>query len=169
METRGAAVRRTVEIAVPAHIAYERICRIEEYPLFRHQVREVSAVTEDTHYWDIDGTGFTARLDVRQPDRLLQWHSVDGPFCTETVAIEPLSPQRCLVTVELNGPATLIDGLAADLPEFKRQVEHDYPPAGHHVNELPPTLNRRRSNWRDQRMIGRTSTGEQNASRRNTP
>jgi uncharacterized membrane protein len=169
MQTRGSAVRRTVEVAVPAHVAYERMCRIEEYPLFRHQVREVSAVAEDTHYWDIAGTGFTAHLDIKEPDRLLQWHSVDGPACTETVAIEPLSPQRCLVTVELNGPATLIDGLAADLPEFKRRVEMDHPPVGHYVNERPATLNRHRSNWRDQRMIGRTSTGDRSTRQRNTP
>ena len=163
METRGAAVRRTVEIAVPAHVAYERMCRIEEYPLFRHQVREVSALSEDVHRWELAGASFTAQLDERQPDRLLRWHSVDGPECEEVVAIRPLSPQRCLVTVELNGPATLIDGLAADLPEFKRRVERDHPPLGHFVNERPPTFNRHRSNWRDQRMIGRTSNGERGA------
>jgi hypothetical protein len=165
METRGAAVRRTVEIAVPAHIAYERMCRIEEYPLFRHQVREVSALSDDTLRWELPGESFTARLDAREQDRLLQWHSVDGPECTETVTIKPLSPQRCLVTAELSGPATIVDGLAADLPEFKRRVEHDHPPVGHFVNERPPTFNRHRSNWREQRMIGRTSTGERGTRR----
>jgi hypothetical protein len=165
MEHGGAAVLRTVEIAVPAHVAYERMCRIEEYPLFRHQVREVLALSDDTLRWDLPGASFTAQLDMREPDRLLRWHSVDGPDCTETVTIKPLSPQRCLVTAELNGPATIVDGLAADLPEFKRRVEHDHPPLGHFVNERPPTLNRHRSNWREQRMIGRTSTGERGAHR----
>jgi hypothetical protein len=129
----------------------------------------VSTLSEDTHRWDICGSSFTAHLDVREQDRLLQWHSVDGPECEETVAIQPLSPQRCLVTVELNGPATLVDGLAADLPEFKRQLEQDHPQRGHFVNERPDerpaTLNRHRSNWREQRMIGRTSTGEGGARR----
>lgn len=165
METRGAAVRRTVEIAVPAHIAYERICRVEEYPLFRHQVRAVSALADDTLRWELPGVSFTAVFDVREQDRVVRWHTVDGPDCTETVTIHPLSPQRCLVTVDLSGPATIVDGLAADLPEFKRRVEQDHPPVGHFVNERPPTFARHRSNWREQRMIGRTSTGERGARR----
>jgi hypothetical protein len=159
MEMRGAAVRRTVVVEVPAHVAYERMCRIEEYPLFRHQVREVSALTEDVHRWDIAGSSFTVQLDERQPDRLLRWHSLDGPRCEEVVAVKELTPRRCQVTVELTGPATLVDGLAADLPEFKRLVEHDHPRVGHFVNERPVTDGQHRSNWRDRRMIGRTSTG----------
>jgi uncharacterized membrane protein len=159
MEMRGAAVRRTVVVEVPAHVAYERMCRIEEYPTFRHQVREVSALSEDIHRWNLTGTSFTVQLDERQPDRLLRWHSVDGPPCEEIVAIRELTPRRCQVTVELNGPATLVDGLAADLPEFKRRLEQDHPQVGHYVNERPVGDGQHRSNWRERRMIGRSSTG----------
>jgi uncharacterized membrane protein len=159
MEMRGAAVRRTVVVEVPAHVAFERMCRIEEYPLFRHQVREVSALTEDLHRWDLAGTSFTVQLDERQPDRLLRWHSIDGPPCEELVAVKELTPRRCQVTVELTGPAWLVDGLAADLPEFKRLVEQNHPRVGHFVNERPVTDGQHRSNWRERRMIGRTSTG----------
>lgn len=166
MEMRGAAVRRTVVVEVPAHVAYERMCRIEEYPFFRHQVREVSALSEDVHRWELAGTSFTVQMDERQPDRLLRWHSTDGPVCDEVVAIKELTPRRCQVTVELNGPATLVDGLAVDLPEFKRRLEQDHPQVGHFVNERPSGDWRHRSNWRDQRMIGRTSAGERRTGER---
>jgi hypothetical protein len=168
MEMRGAAVRRTVVVEVPAHVAYERMCRIEDYPLFRHQVREVSALSEDVHRWELAGTTFTVQMDERQPDRLLRWHSTDGPPCDEVVAVKELTPRRCQVTIELNGPATLVDGLAFDLPEFKRQLEQDHPQVGHFVNERPSGDWRHRSNWRDQRMIGRTSAGERRTGERRT-
>jgi hypothetical protein len=159
MEMRGAAVRRTAVVEVPAHVAFERMCRIEEYPYYRHQVREVSALSEDVHRWDIAGASFTVQLDERQPDRLLRWHSIDGPPCDEVVAIKELTPRRCQVTVELNGPATLVDGLAVDLPEFKRLLEQAHPQVGHFVNERPAVDGHHRSNWRDRRMIGRTNAG----------
>jgi hypothetical protein len=84
------------------------------------------------------------------------------------VAVKELTPRRCQVTVELNGPATLVDGLAFDLPEFKRQLEQDHPQVGHFVNERPSGDWRHRSNWRDQRMIGRTSGGERRTGERRT-
>jgi uncharacterized membrane protein len=157
-------MRRTVEVDVPAHVAYERICRTDEYPLYRTGVREVTALSETAHRWELDADRMTARVltttvTERRPDELLRWRSVEGPTCGETVVVKPLSPRRSRVTIDASGPPSLLAGLVADLNEFKRRIEHDHPGTGHHVNERPATPCRHRSNWRDDRFRGPTTTG----------
>jgi uncharacterized membrane protein len=152
-------MRHTVELDVPAHVTYERMYRVEEYPLFRHGVRLVTPVSEFTHRWELTDATFTAALVERRPDEALRWHSVDGPPCGELVLVRPLSPRRSVLTIESSGPPALLAQLAVDLSEFKRHVERDHPAAGHHVNERPLAACRNRSNWREGLLRGRTSTG----------
>lgn len=153
--------RRSIDVNVPAHVTFERICRVEEYPRFRAGVRAVHALSETRHRWELAVHAFTARLDERRPDALLSWHSIDGAACGETLSVRPLSPRRSRLTVETTGPRHLIGQIAADLVAFKRLVERDHPPVGHHVNERAFTPARNRPNWRESRLNGRTSTGEQ--------
>jgi uncharacterized membrane protein len=138
-----------VELDVPAHITYERICRTDEYPLFRRGVRAVVPLSATRYRWELAGASFTATIDECRPDELLRWRSVEGPACGETVTIEPLSPRRSRLTVDVTAPRALLAGLVADLAEFKRRVEHDHPPVGHHVNERPAAACRHQSNWRE--------------------
>jgi uncharacterized membrane protein len=159
MDRRGKTVRRTVELDVPAHVAYERMCRVEEYPLFRAGVRLVTALSETRYRWELAGTAFTARLDERQPDALLRWRSIDGPACAERIDVEALSPRRSRLVVESSGPPEVLADLAADLARFKEIVERDQPSGGHYVNERPAAGFLHRSNWRDGLLRGRTSTG----------
>jgi hypothetical protein len=159
MDRLGATVRRTVDLEVPAHVAYERMCRIEDYPLFRAGVRQVTAVAETTHRWILDGTAFTASLDERRPDELIRWHSVEGPACAEQIIVIPLSPRRSRLVVETTGPAELLARLAPDLGAFQHDVQRDHPGSGHYVNERPAHSFRHRSNWRDTLLRGRSSTG----------
>lgn len=151
---------------MPAHIAYERMCRVEEYPLYRAGVSRVTTLSDTSHRWElaggacaVAGAGLTVQVDERRPDALLRWHSVDGPACAETVTIRSLSPRRSRLTVEVSGPVALLEHLVTDLIEFKRRVEQDHPATGHHVNERPVASFRHRSNWHDGRLRGRTRTG----------
>jgi hypothetical protein len=159
MYRRGATVRRTVDLDVPAHVAYERMCRIEEYPTFRAGVRKVTALSETIHRWELTGTVFTARLDERSPDTLLRWHSVEGPSCAERVVVEVLAPRRCRVVVESSGPPDLLADLTVDLAWFRRQVERDHPFLGHHLNERLTSGFLHRSNWRDGLLHGPPGAG----------
>jgi hypothetical protein len=159
MDAPGTTLRGTVELDVPAHVAYERMCRMEEYPLFRHRVRQVTAVSDTLHRWELAETAFTAHLDERCAEGMLRWHSVEGPQCAERVEVRPITPRRSQLTVESSGPPDLVAQLAADLAEFKRHVERDHPPVGHFVNERPAASFRHRSNCRDDRMHGATSDG----------
>lgn len=131
MDGPGTTARGSVDLAVPAHVAYERLCR---------------------HRWELGRGAFTAEVDERRPDELLRWHAVDGPVYQETLLVQPLSARRSRVTATATGEPALVAGVVADLSEFKRRVEGE-PPA-HHVNERPATDCRHRSNWRDSLLSG---------------
>jgi hypothetical protein len=126
VEVPGTTARSSVELAVPAHVAYERLCR---------------------HRWELSGAGFIAEVDERRPDELLRWHAVGGPVYRETLLVQPLSARRSRVTATATGEPGLVATVGADLSEFKRRIEGD--PRGHHLNERPATDCRHRSNWRD--------------------
>jgi hypothetical protein len=142
---------RSVELEVSARVAYQRICRIDEYHLYRAGVREVTALSDTAHRWRLDGASLTTRVAEQRPDRLLRWLSIEGPTCGETVTVEPLSPHRSRLSIEASGPPALLEHLVADLTEFKRRVERDHHavPTGHFVNERPVVAGSHHSNWRD--------------------
>ena len=137
MDVPGTTARGSVELAVPAHVAYERLCR---------------------HRWELGGAAFTAEGDERRPDELLRWHAVDGPVYHETLLVQPLSPHRSRVTATATGEPALVATVVADLSEFKRRVEGE-PPA-HHANERPATDCRHRPNWRDSLVAAPTPGGQ---------
>jgi len=160
MGFRGTTVRGSVEVEVPAHVAYERLCRIEEYPRYRAAVRRVTAVSETAHRWELAGGAFTAQLDERRPDEVLRWHAVDGPACREAITVQPLSPRRSLVTIAVSGAPEVLAEIAPDLRAFKCWVERDPAPAGHFTNERPAAPCRHRSNWRDSLVASPPPPGE---------
>jgi hypothetical protein len=160
MNAGQTTVRMSVELDVPTHVAFERICRMEEHPGYRTGVLRVTARSETEYRWELAEAVFTARIRRREPDHLLHWQTVTGPVCEEIVTVQPLSPLRSRITVEATGPGDLMPLLALDVIAFKRAVERDHPYSGHYANELPATSFRHRSNWRDGLLYGRTGGGE---------
>jgi hypothetical protein len=161
MNARQTTVRMSVELDVPDRVAFERICRVEDYPRYRTGVLRVQTRSETEHRWELAEAVFTARIRRREPDHLLHWQAVTGPTCEEIITVEPLSALRSRFVVEATGPGDLMSQLALDVIEFKRAVERDHPCGGHYANELPTGSFRHRSNWRDGLLYGRTGAGEQ--------
>ena len=97
-------VRESIDVSVPVHIAYERLCHFEDYPQFMQGVQEVTQVSDDLAHWvmDLDGTTteFNARVTER-PDELVAWQSIDGPRMAEKMTFERLAEDRCRIIAEL--------------------------------------------------------------------
>lgn len=157
MASPSTTIRRSIELAVPAAVAYERFARLDEHPQLRAGVRRVQALTETMYRWDLSSAEVTTALIERRPDELLRWRSVDGTGCAETALVEPVSPRRCRLTVTLTGPPGPLADLTPDLARFKRMVEQNLPTRGHHVNEIPHRSVPHPSNWSDGRLFGRTT------------
>jgi ribosome-associated toxin RatA of RatAB toxin-antitoxin module len=132
-------VRESIDVAVPVHVAYERLCHFEEYPHFMAGVQEVTQISEDISHWvvDLDGTQaeFDTRVTGRRTDEMLSWHSIDGPQLGETVTFEALGDDRTRIIAELeleaqalmpteaHGQESLDRRLKADLDGFKHYIE----------------------------------------------
>ena len=131
-------VRESIDVSVPVHIAYERLCHFEDYPQFMQGVQEVTQVSDDLAHWvmDLDGTTteFNARVTER-PDELVAWQSIDGPRMAEKMTFERLAEDRCRIIAELEidakaylpsdeyGLEALDRRLKADLDGLKHYIE----------------------------------------------
>jgi ribosome-associated toxin RatA of RatAB toxin-antitoxin module len=134
-------VRESVDVAVPVHVAYERLCHFEEYPQFMTDVQEVTQISDDMAHWvmDFDGTAaeFDARITDQRPDELLAWQTIDGPRLAEKMTFQRLAEDRTRIVAELDLDAKAfmpseahakqaIDRrLKADLASFKQYIEAD--------------------------------------------
>src|SRR3954471_8968229 len=131
-------VRESIDVAVPVHIAYERLCHFEDYPRFMEGVHEVTQVSDDMAHWvmEVDGrtTEFNARV-TELPDELVAWQSIDGPRIAEKMMFQELSEERTRIVCELeldiaaylpndtHAEDMLDRRLKADLTGLKRYVE----------------------------------------------
>jgi hypothetical protein len=111
-------VQESVEVAVPARVVYELLCRVDEYHRLRSCLRR-------------------AVLVECRPARLLRWRSVDGPVRSETMLIQPMLG-RCRITVECVGPGDMSVRLRNDLIQLKLYVEAVATPDADPQSSTPP-------------------------------
>ncbi len=154
-------VRESVDVAVPVHVAYERLCHFEEYPHFMSGVQEVTQISDDRAHWVMDLAGthaeFDARITDQRPDEVLAWKAIDGPRLKEKMTFQRLADDRTRIVAELDLDAkafmpsevhakqSLDRRLKADLDSFKQYIEADIsgtmlktPQLGHDQDMLPP-------------------------------
>jgi uncharacterized membrane protein len=134
-------VRESVDVAVPVHVAYERLCHFEEYPHFMSGVQEVTQISDDRAHWVMDLAGthteFDARITDQRLDEVLAWKAIDGPRLKEKVTFQRLADDRTRIVAELDLDAkafmpsevhakqSLDRRLKADLASFKQYIEAD--------------------------------------------
>src|SRR3954471_11090104 len=131
-------VRESIDVAVPVHIAYERLCHFEDYPRFMEGVHEVTQVSDDMAHWVMEVEGRTTEFNARVtelPDELVAWQSIDGPRIAEKMMFQELSADRTRIVCELeldisaylpndtHAEDMLDRRLKADLTGLKRYVE----------------------------------------------
>jgi ribosome-associated toxin RatA of RatAB toxin-antitoxin module len=104
-----ARIEQSVEIQVPAHIAYNQLTQFEDYPLFMNEVESAQQV-DDTHVrWTTkigqQSRDWNSEIVEQQPDRFIAWRNVDGPVNTGRVDVEALSADSSRVTFTLESDA----------------------------------------------------------------
>jgi hypothetical protein len=119
-----ARIEQSVEIKVPAQVAYNQLTQFEDYPRFMEEVESAEQV-DDTHVRWTTKIGQHARdwqseIVEQTPDRCIAWRNVEGPVSTGRVEVQPLSADSSRVTFTVESEATSA-GEAADA--MGRQVE----------------------------------------------
>jgi hypothetical protein len=150
-------VRQSIDIGVPAHLAYEQLCHLENYPQFMTGFTDARPLSPDTAHLVLHVGNSHAEFDARivdmRPDELISWKSMDGPEVCETMRLKPLSATRTRVTAQLDIDAAqlmpsesqakemLSRQLKADLSSFKQYVEQQLSAIPTASAQLPPPGN----------------------------
>src|SRR5437762_11905496 len=132
-------VRETIDVAVPARMAYERLTHLENYAQFMSGMMDVRPLTSTTVHMVLDLAGNRAEFDAciteSRPGEFLCWEAMDGPQVSETVQLEPVDDTHTRIIAELQLDAqrlmpsethageVLNRRLKADLTGFKRFLE----------------------------------------------
>jgi uncharacterized membrane protein len=143
-------VRGTIDVAVPARVAYDRLCHLENYAQFMSGVTDSTRLSDTSAHLVMDLAGtraeFDARITEQRPGELVTWQAAisdpahvpargEGAQLCETVRLEALSDSKTRVIAELQIDAeqlmpseahaqdVLNRRLKADLRGFKKYVE----------------------------------------------
>jgi hypothetical protein len=121
-----ARIQQSVDIGVPAHVAYNQLTQFEDYPRFMEEVESAQQV-DDTHVRWTTKIGEHARdwnseIVEQKPDQLIEWRNVEGPVSTGRVEVQQLSTDSSRVTFTVESEAASA-GEAADA--MARQVEEN--------------------------------------------
>ena len=131
--------RESIEVAVPAGVAYEQLTHFENYPQFMSGVMSMAPIDASTAHMVLDIGGnraeFDARITETRPGEFLCWEAMDGPQVSEAMRLEPMADNMTRVIAELQIDArelmpaeqhaveVLNRRLKADLKGFKRFCE----------------------------------------------
>jgi uncharacterized membrane protein len=133
------AIEESIEVNVPASVAYSQWTQFEDFPLFMEGVEHVQQLDDTRVHWVANVGGRKAEWDAKiveqHPDRQISWISEDGKKTRGTVTFEPFGHDKTRVRVSMSyqaeGPAEQVGSAAgldarrvlADLERFKELVE----------------------------------------------
>jgi uncharacterized membrane protein len=132
-------IEESIEVNVPASVAYNQWTQFEDFPLFMEGVEHVQQLDDTRLHWVANVGGRKAEWDAKileqHPDRQISWISEDGKKTRGTVTFEPLGRDKTRVCVSMSyyaeGPAEQVGSAAgldarrvrADLERFTELVE----------------------------------------------
>ena len=120
----------SIDVAVPARIAYEQWTQFEEFPSFMEGVKSVVQVDDRTLEWTAEVAGqtkaWTAQITDQTPNTRIAWKSVGGDENAGAVLFEPIDADRTKVTLKLDAdPDGLVETVGANLGFLERRVKGD--------------------------------------------
>lgn len=139
-------VEKTIEIDVPARVAYDQWTQFESFPQFMDGVESVIQRDDKRLDWTATIAGqtrsWTAEIVDQTPDRRIAWKSTSGTDNAGAVLFEPLDADRTRMTLTIDAePEGVVErvGDAAgfldrrvqgDLERFKTFIERRDTPTG---------------------------------------
>ena len=120
----------SIEVAVPARIAYDQWTQFEEFPSFMEGVKSVVQRDDRTLDWTAEIAGqtksWTAEITDQTPNTRIAWKSISGDENAGAVLFEEIGPDRTKVTLKLDAdPEGPIETVGANLGFLERRVKGD--------------------------------------------
>lgn len=123
-------VEQSIDVDVPARVAYNQWTRFESFPEFMDGVESITQV-DDTHtHWVTDIAGVTREFDAeiteQHPDERIAWTSTDGTSHAGVVTFHKLTDTSSRVMVQLDwSPGNITEKVGSALGVDERQVRAD--------------------------------------------
>jgi len=123
-------VEQSIDVDVPARVAYNQWTRFESFPEFMDGVESITQV-DDTHtHWVTDIAGVTREFDAeiteQHPDERIAWTSTDGTSHAGVVTFHKLTDTSSRVMVQLDwSPGNITEKVGSALGVDQRQVRAD--------------------------------------------
>jgi uncharacterized membrane protein len=118
----------SVEIDVPAPIAYEFWTHIERFPHFVGAIESVKRMDEDRSRWRANlgfrRTEWVAEITEVIPDKRRAWRTTEGPFNAGMVNFHALDDERSLMTLHIDyDPKGVIQNLGDEFGVVSRVID----------------------------------------------
>jgi uncharacterized protein (TIGR02271 family) len=123
-------IERSIDLNVPAHIAYQQWTRFEEFPRFMEGVEAVRRLDAKRLHWvaTVGGTRkeWDARITEDVPNQRIAWRSEAGEWTAGVVTFRPLAADRTRMPVRFEyEPQGVKETLGDWLGLVSRRVEND--------------------------------------------
>ena len=155
-----ARIQQSVDITVPAHVAYNQMTQFEDYPRFMQEVESAQQV-DDTHVrWTTrigqQTRNWNSEIIEQQPDQFIAWRNLDGPVDTGRVDVQALGENGARVTLTLEADAAHA-GTEGD-HAMAKQVQEDL----QRLKQMMEAQGRETGAWRGEVHGGQVSGGVRN-------
>jgi uncharacterized membrane protein len=122
-----ASVKDTIDVNVPAALAYSYWLRFEDFPKFMDNVEEVKKLDDKHMHWRAKVAGKKEEWDAEVtdtiPERRIAWRSTTGAKNNGAVEFEPISSDITRIALELDyEPQGLIEKTGEKLGLEKHAV-----------------------------------------------
>jgi uncharacterized membrane protein len=123
-------IEKTIDIAVPARIAYDQWTQFEEFPEFMEGVERVVQRGDTLLDWTATIGGqsrsWTAEIVDQTPDTRIAWKATEGIRNAGAVRFEATGSDACRVTLTIDAePEGPVENAGVALGFLDRRVEGD--------------------------------------------
>ncbi len=123
-------IRKSIEVNVPLHIAYNQWTQFEEFPRFMEGIKEVKQIDDTKLHWRAEIMGreieWDAKIIEQAPHRVISWESTTGARNSGTVSFESSGGDRTHIILDLEyEPRGAIERVNDIREAISNQVEGD--------------------------------------------
>jgi uncharacterized membrane protein len=124
------SIIKSIEVKVPARMAYNQWTQFEQFPQFMEGVREVKQLDDQHLHWRAEIGGreeeWDSEITEQIPDERIAWQSISGAKNGGVVTFHRISDDASKVTVQMDyDPKGFIENVGDTLGVVEQRVQGD--------------------------------------------
>jgi len=137
-----ATVKDSIEVNIPAALAYSYWSRFEDFPKFMEEVEEIRVHSPDSMHWRTKIAGKQEEWDAKVveniPAKRIAWQSISGLKNKGAVIFDAISPNTTRIELEMDyEPSGVMEKVGDVLGVDERRVHKNLENFKHYVEGQP--------------------------------